>query len=304
MKIRDLILFLILVCNINLNAQNFLDGTPEWTYCYKCSSLGGSFEGERTIKYSKDILIQDTIVKLFEVYSYYVNINNSADIRNSMDTLYLYEENDKVYKWLYPESKKELLYNFNSVIQDTLLVNEINCPTDIYFIIDSIGIINVSGETLKSQLLKIESDTWGFWNQIVVVEKLGAISGDYLEVKKQYWCGFDACNNAHKFQNYNNEELGIHYGNMDMCSGITSSKEVDKDDIVVFPNPANNYFEISEIKGLEKLEIYNLNGKLIQTRIINSTLVNINLDPGMYILRMVKSNSKTSLKKLLVLKSG
>jgi hypothetical protein len=84
----------------------------------------------------------------------------------------------------------------------------------------------------------------------------------------------------------------------------TSIKNLQNSSLVVSPNPANNYFTIDgiDIATISSIEIYNIEGKLLQSIVQPSKLISTeNLTNGTY---FIKINSATSftIKKLLVLK--
>jgi hypothetical protein len=74
----------------------------------------------------------------------------------------------------------------------------------------------------------------------------------------------------------------------------------------VYPNPTKTSFTIDVFDGasLEKTEIYDLGGKLIQTisnqtKVFNSQTIDINLQTGYYLLKIYASNG-IACKKLIV----
>ncbi len=74
----------------------------------------------------------------------------------------------------------------------------------------------------------------------------------------------------------------------------------------LFPNPAKNGFTVEVFGGaaIEKTEIYDLSGKLVQTKqaskvVFNSDEVSINLQPGAYIVK-IYTNEGTASKKLII----
>ena len=290
----------------HLNGQNFLEGSPEWRYCYHCSSLGGEFVGETSIKYSNEITFNDTTIKVFVVSSEFVNVNNINDIKSGTDTIYLYEENEIIYKWLYPTSNKEMLYNFNSVINDTLFTRNTTCWAPIFFVLDSIGTQEINGYNLQTQVVKAITEDFNLFanSEILIVYKLGAIGKDYLDFKIQYFCGFDVCNNAHKFQSYKNEDLGISYGNMESCHDLTSTNELEANKILVYPNPTTDYIILIGHENLQRVEFYNISGILVEAQSITSTRIDLFLDPGLYIMKIIHNNSEVQTLKLIVNNSG
>lgn len=83
--------------------------------------------------------------------------------------------------------------------------------------------------------------------------------------------------------------------------GIHSSFE--KKELAIFPNPANNFIDVSSYNFdlISEIEIFNMEGKLVYTETINETKHRIyisKLKPGEYILK-VKTENKTLTKKFI-----
>lgn len=102
----------------------------------------------------------------------------------------------------------------------------------------------------------------------------------------------------------NSRSDGTQAFNLPPVTGLAS--EAFNQNFNVFPNPAKNAFTIDVFDGatLEKTEIYDLGGKLIQTivnngKAFNSQTIDINLQTGYYLLKIYASNGIAS-KKLIV----
>ena len=67
----------------------------------------------------------------------------------------------------------------------------------------------------------------------------------------------------------------------------------------IYPNPSLNYFNIDCNLNPEKINVYDLSGKLILELNGNTSQINHNLEEGIYFLEIVSSNGK-SYQKLLV----
>jgi len=71
-------------------------------------------------------------------------------------------------------------------------------------------------------------------------------------------------------------------------------------EVVLYPNPAQDYFVLSGIKGQGALEIYDVSGsKLLRTDFIGETRFDLNLASGMYIAK-ISSGNKTTYRKLVI----
>jgi endonuclease I len=71
-------------------------------------------------------------------------------------------------------------------------------------------------------------------------------------------------------------------------------------EVVLYPNPAQDYFVLSGIKGQGALEIYDVSGsKLLRTDFIGETRFDLKLASGMYIAK-ISSGNKTTYRKLVI----
>lgn len=71
-------------------------------------------------------------------------------------------------------------------------------------------------------------------------------------------------------------------------------------EVVLYPNPAQDHFILSGIKGQGAIEIYNVSGsKLLRTEFIGETKFDLNLASGMYIAKITSGN-KTTYRKLVI----
>jgi hypothetical protein len=79
--------------------------------------------------------------------------------------------------------------------------------------------------------------------------------------------------------------------------------ENDKNQIQMFPNPANDVLTISAPTTIAQVTIYDMAGKLIlsntNTRSTSETIEVAQLSSGMYMVQ-IKTTSKTTLKKLII----
>jgi len=81
---------------------------------------------------------------------------------------------------------------------------------------------------------------------------------------------------------------------VNLYAGTTSSKDISVNAIRVFPNPAADYFQISNSSQVHKIVIYNILGKEVKTLFhYNSANHDISdLKKGMYMIRLLDSKNK------------
>ena len=87
-------------------------------------------------------------------------------------------------------------------------------------------------------------------------------------------------------------------------SGGTSGVPVLSNDaaISLYPNPSNGQFEISSAAMIQRIEVYDLAGKMIYSNEINAGHADINLDmatTGVYLVRVVSEN-ETTFRKIVI----
>lgn len=86
-----------------------------------------------------------------------------------------------------------------------------------------------------------------------------------------------------------NAQLNVNVPNANIPS------EVSSEDIKVYPNPVVDYFQVSDIKSLKKIIIYNMFGKEVKSFSYspNSFYDVADLKSGMYVIRMIDDKNKT-----------
>lgn len=87
----------------------------------------------------------------------------------------------------------------------------------------------------------------------------------------------------------------------DVCNEITSAKEITyQEDINVYPNPTNGLLHIDQYQEIHSLEIINLAGEILSTKLVNSPLINIDVPTGFYVARLVMNNGNSINKSIIV----
>ncbi len=93
-------------------------------------------------------------------------------------------------------------------------------------------------------------------------------------------------------------ECGVHGPNMPgsiTVNSTTDISEIESDGVLIYPNPTKTSFTIEHKKGIESIEIFNLNGKRVLQLTGNSlktiTIDSNALDAGVYTYAIVCSES-------------
>jgi Leucine-rich repeat (LRR) protein len=94
-------------------------------------------------------------------------------------------------------------------------------------------------------------------------------------------------------------------GNINGCAIATGIKELtnSKYQVSVYPNPASNNFQVSLTDNIEgNLSIYDVNGKLVLSQIINNNSIDVSgLPEGVYNISITSSLNTTGINKKLVI---
>jgi len=101
-----------------------------------------------------------------------------------------------------------------------------------------------------------------------------------------------------------NQYINFHYDNLylnNFCDLVSNIEKIEnQSEIIIFPNPVNNYFSLkTEIKDIE-ISVYNLLGqRLISERWEGRPITTIGLQSGCYILKMKKGTEDLGSLKLV-----
>lgn len=91
-----------------------------------------------------------------------------------------------------------------------------------------------------------------------------------------------------------NSDNEVFYDNIELRAVTTASvKDVFANNITIYPNPANNFINISTTENISNVEVYNIVGKrVLSIKNLQNNQVDIsNLASGMYMLRLTNGTS-------------
>ena len=90
----------------------------------------------------------------------------------------------------------------------------------------------------------------------------------------------------------------------DLCATTTAIREfANNAAISVYPTPSSGQFEITSSELIHQLEVYDVTGRMVFTREINSDNANFDISreaKGVYLLRLLTSNNESIVKKIVV----
>ena len=269
MKKLHLIMFILSITGYSLEAQNWFPIGATWHYNIPSymGTLGGG--GAIKIEVVKDTTINNTPCKILSHLSYN-GPNDSVWEKN----IYAHERNDSVY--FLRNDTFLLTYDLSQPLGDSITMRlyydsianvhpDVNCwsaDTTLRFHIDSSGVINQNGQTLR-YYFAFQSAT------PEIIEKIGSTQFIY----PYYNCIIDWA--MPQLTCYSDSVLGLYQvdSTMPCLSFLTSVNNVSNLlSIELFPNPVSDHATISSGGNLigSWLELKDAVGNCIFTQQINS----------------------------------
>jgi hypothetical protein len=316
MKTR-MIFFVMLIGSVNIYSQEYkklVTAGNKWNYlyelyttCYKSSNSNQYFPecgGGESRTYSL-YLSEDTIIDTVQ----YVKVLCNIIKYNGNEIVYagaIREDtiNQKVFIKL-PDQEESLLYTFNEKVGDTIAIDT-SVFKDVFTIryIKSVGIFNFNGfigkkisicDTVKRVIPSIKmppyesfTDDWyegiGSLKTLFDLQNLGVPEG--FTKLLCFW------NNENKI--YTNPDWTI----CEYTDWVGIKEQELKSVINIYPIPASQKLMIDTKFPIEKIELLDLNGKLlITTKALNFDISNIN--NGFYILNVYFKSGERTTRKLI-----
>lgn len=287
-------LILLILTISQLSAQNEFGAVgSHWNYFH--SSHSGDGYGWDMILVEGDTIIMGKEHKILSrTYSRTQLYPESSTINSYYIVGTMLIENDSVFV------NDKLILDFSMEIGDTL---ELNLDNGIINLVtDSITIENINGINHKKwylQKLCIDGPSVGSNGYVEVLEGIGQVGAEYL-----FW-NLDGCTviggGSNSLTCYNNGDF--EYPEMTGCEILVNSKEINDEQIEIYPNPANEFLIITNSSyNIGKLKIYNSTGKMIlEKSSIHSNSININIsrfDSGFYFIEL--EGSKNTINKKFI----
>jgi len=254
----------------------------------------------------------DTIIKGLDC-----KIMSFKDVgsNKTVATEYLHYRNDSVLYFNYYQDAYYLLYDFTANEGDTIVVHQSRFkPTDgflynssdsIYdfrYVVTKIDSVQISGTWLKRQQVKpVKHGNWGFFDSAYIIEKLGSLG--YFFGELGFSTGMLSKGNLRCFSDHS-----IQYKNQNWdkeCGFVTSIKEPQISDILIYPNPANKEINVESIdnKNILSVEIMDIDGRILAQKEVNKRMAKIDvgsLSSGIYFARIVFTNKTYLTSKFLI----
>ncbi len=222
-----------------------------------------------------------------------VQCSKMIEVERYLDTIsfkyhYMHSKNDSVF--FFADNDFHLLYDFGANSGDTIILNyfETGNGTPLQMIIDSTGIIMVSGQERKIQYIT-SGDGFVIEFGRQVIEGIGNTYFMFPTydgtMNGPLRCYQD--NNIDIFLNPFHGDYG--WNQQDCEEIITSVEEMEfGKEVVVYPNPIKSNFSVINLHHTANYKILNINGNLLKQGIISaSNTINIEeLPQGIYFIEL------------------
>mgnify|MGYP003637992880 FL=1 len=200
--------------------------------------------------------------------------------------------NDSVNKkvWFVPpgDTLDTLLYDFNLSVGDTLPIGYKYDPSVNRLFQDTITVVaidsvNLGGVWRKRYALR-HCPISGF-NDIYIIEGIGSTQS---LLENYYSCNYS---NLLGVECTKENGVTIYPNSSYQCNVIVGleTTEIKKQEVKLYPNPTNGSIFITEHEQLERIQLFNIQGKLIkeiQPNRSSETVLNIEGSPGIYLIRL------------------
>ncbi|MCB0641642.1 MAG: T9SS type A sorting domain-containing protein [Phaeodactylibacter sp.] len=282
-----------------LSAQGWFEGTPNWKYDVSYLPCNQEAGGYKLIQFEKDTVVGGISMKKFKETVYHSDMGISS---TTVHDLYYYEEDNVVY--YYVNGQSIVLYNFSYEIGDTMTLEWSSydpdlCESPQLARLDTIELLPLGDQALRVQQWRFLNNTDVFFEEMTVVEKVGAIGHFYFH---NYWhCLVDPCY-PNSFACYHNADLSIDYPVGADCSFLVSNADLAipvLQEAVLFPNPTNGQVTIQSDHAIKTVQLYLPSGVLL--RQFNGGEV-IHLKPfaaGLYYLKIEYADGNQEIKRLV-----
>lgn len=273
-----------------IRGQNFGTVGTQWFYS---ENAEGGCPGNCEYLHLESVL--DTVIdgeithKILQ--SYYRQWGDTLHL----DPIYLYEQNDTVFMWSFSKSKFLITYIFNGDIGDTLTLDApdtFSTDTTYRLVIDSIININIDGVLLK-KIRTTPLDDYEFFGTGEFMERIGGLDWFFpraaiiLEAGGPIRC-------------YSDSQIDTNFQTVacDHIIYVSVDELTNENTIHIYPNPTTSSLIIVAKHPIEKLDLFDLNGKLLEST-SKMTVDFSNLANGQYILTIQLTTGQKIEKKIM-----
>jgi len=258
MKQTGILTIIFLTIASNLLGQNFGAIGTQWHYSEHASGgCPGNCEYLHLESVADSVISGQTTHKILQTY--YRHTGDTV----RFDPIYLYEQSDTVFMWSFSKLRFLTTYIFNGSIGDTLTLDApdtmIWADTTYRLVVDTIINVLVDGVPLK-KYRTIALDDYGFWNGGYFMDRIGGLDWFFPRATIIPEAGGP-------IRCYSDAQIDTSFQTV-ACDYIlyTSVDELAyNDDIKIYPNPTTDLLTIKSKQPIEKIDLFDLNGKLVAT---------------------------------------
>lgn len=315
---RKFLLIIILLISFNGKAQSWFNSG---TTLHRPYHIDFHFPGY--IKYTSNgtVTVNSLTCQQILAETKCIYMGNLATITNSYNIVTHY--NNGLVTRHYPTTNTfDTIYNFNAVVGDQWCLSPksyTNCAKS-KVIVTAVGTKTIQGVALK--WLKVTINGYTAWNTFpnvyndTIIERMGSKANDFLSgfnlcawVSDGSYGQWIRCYSDNQITNYKTN-IDTNQCNFFMNTVSISEESMNTKDIIIYPNPANDYIVIkhnqmsSKFTAIKFINIFNYSGQLLLRREIKndeSLTIRVGSYPkGIYFLKLIDEDSKTHTQKLIV----
>ncbi len=297
---RAFFLVSLFLLPLMLRSQNWFDNNPQWvnyiTYGWK--GPGAEYAGVQN-----DTFLGGQSAKIVSRFFDFFSSTDFTDFRVAR------QNGDTVWCWNHGANQFYIHYNFSLTVGDS-----VNVPSywggngKFMYVIDSIGTISVSNQTLRFQRVKISTGYDYVLCDGLIIEQIGMTNGQCVNtlgnftIPKGGHFFLDEPNSGATdgpewtFCRFQNDQFFYEASNSECAGLVEASESSESPAFSVSPNPFQDFFTITPPPGekIASLRLFDIAGKTV-LHISDPAETKIHagdLPPGVYFLEIVSDRQK------------
>ncbi|MEA1897939.1 MAG: T9SS type A sorting domain-containing protein [Bacteroidota bacterium] len=290
MKLTFVLTIIVFLSVSNLSAQNFGATGTQWYYS---EHAGGMCS--RNCEYLHLESATDTIINGLTTHKIIQKYYRYTGDTLQLDPIYLYEQSDTIFMWSFSKLKFLTTYIFNGNQGDTLTLDApdtLMADTSYRLVIDTIINIIIDGVSLK-KYGTTALDAYGFYNGGYFMDRIGGLDWFFPRAIIIPEAGGP-------IRCYSDAQIDTNFQAVACDHILTSSVDEPTSDfdIKIYPNPIFDLLTIKSKHPIERIDLYDLAGKLIVTT-RELTIDFSALTSGLYILKIHLSTGQEIERKIM-----
>jgi len=164
--IHTLLFSILFLSPLLLRSQSWFENNPQWV---NDITLGWSGPGYEYVTVQGDTVLGGKSAKILRRFRDMIWANDHSDIR------VVRQNGDTIWCWNNNKNQFFIHYNFSLGVGDTVFVPLYSGGTK--YLVDSTGTLNIGGQTLRFQRVKIPTSYDYFLCNTLIIEKIGMLRG-------------------------------------------------------------------------------------------------------------------------------